>query len=510
MVAFSSMGPLVGATVILAALSGVNSNILTGGFWRMRCHSPLTLARIDPLVNPGTISDHAHTIHGGLNFGMNTTYDDLQASDCTTCAVAEDKSVYWTPSLHFKHADGTIEVVGQTGGMLSYYFLVGTGLKAFPAGFQMIAGNSNLRNYSGHVPDEDVSRWGTYSQFTLGQMALGFNCLNYLGHHEDTLYRHYMPDKAFLDANCPDGLRLELVFPSCNDGRDDSPNHKDHMAYGYGIQRTGDCPPGFTARRFPTLMFETIRDTHSFAGVDGEFVLSNGDPTGYGYHGDFINGWDEGFLQKAIDDPICGNPSGNGQLESCPVFAPSIKSEAEQATCAKGFKLPTELKNDDCTKGKALPGNVAIAYGPEPAVGHVAAAKVPTSKAYSAPVPSSTPMPAISIQNNGAQSVSSAAASTIPAISALAPSVVVASVAPSSSSSSTSVIPYVAPTPAPSPPAKAPVGHIIGTTTYTSAGSVWVVAIEEIDITVTASVPYPSKHRRHAHQHRHIGDAHVF
>jgi hypothetical protein len=67
MVAFSSMGPLVGAAAVLAALSGVNSNILTGGFWRMRCYAPLTLARIDPLVNPGTISDHSHTIHGGLS-----------------------------------------------------------------------------------------------------------------------------------------------------------------------------------------------------------------------------------------------------------------------------------------------------------------------------------------------------------------------------------------------------------------------------------------------------------
>jgi len=33
-------------------------------FWRMPCRSRSGLARIDPLVSNGTISDHAHAIHG--------------------------------------------------------------------------------------------------------------------------------------------------------------------------------------------------------------------------------------------------------------------------------------------------------------------------------------------------------------------------------------------------------------------------------------------------------------
>lgn len=38
------------------------------------------------------------------------------------------------------------------------------------------------------------------------------------------------------------------------------------------------------------------------------FVLSMGDPTGYGLHGDFSNGWDRTVLQKAID--TCTSDSG--------------------------------------------------------------------------------------------------------------------------------------------------------------------------------------------------------
>ncbi|EON65187.1 hypothetical protein W97_04424 [Coniosporium apollinis CBS 100218] len=39
----------------------------------------------------------------------------------------------------------------------------------------------------------------------------------------------------------------------------------------------------------------------AFVRAEGQFVLSNGDPTGYGYHGDFINAWDIDFLQRAAD-----------------------------------------------------------------------------------------------------------------------------------------------------------------------------------------------------------------
>jgi hypothetical protein len=34
-------------------------------FWRMECMSRTGLARIDPLVNFGTLSEHAHAVHGG-------------------------------------------------------------------------------------------------------------------------------------------------------------------------------------------------------------------------------------------------------------------------------------------------------------------------------------------------------------------------------------------------------------------------------------------------------------
>lgn len=34
-------------------------------FWRMPCRSRTGLARMDPIMDPGAVSDHAHAIHGG-------------------------------------------------------------------------------------------------------------------------------------------------------------------------------------------------------------------------------------------------------------------------------------------------------------------------------------------------------------------------------------------------------------------------------------------------------------
>lgn len=51
---------------------------------------------------------------------MSATYEDLTSASCTSCAVKQDKSAYWTPALYFQDGDtGEFEIVDQVGGMLS-------------------------------------------------------------------------------------------------------------------------------------------------------------------------------------------------------------------------------------------------------------------------------------------------------------------------------------------------------------------------------------------------------
>lgn len=152
----------------------------------------------------------------------------------------------------------------------------------------MIAGDSLRRNYTVGNPreaDPEKSRWAALGQTTqvdLEQRALGFNCLNYLKAPEGSLDRHYLPDKAYLDQNCRDGIRIELMFPSCWNGKDlDSDDHKAHVAYP-DLVMDGGCPPGFPVK-LPGLFYETIWDTAAFANAAGRFVLSNGDVHGMSF-----------------------------------------------------------------------------------------------------------------------------------------------------------------------------------------------------------------------------------
>jgi len=181
----------------------------------------------------------------------------------------------------FRYPNGTVESVPQVGGMLAYYLLFGNNVKAFPAGFQMLSGDSTRRNFTLPFPDPPKSLWtvSDLSQTALAQKALGFNCLNYGDKPEPSLYRHSLPERGFIDSQCADGLRLEVAFPSCWNGKDmDSPNHKSHVAYS-SLIFDGSCPTGFNVR-VPTIFFETIFWTPKFKGVAGAFVLSNGDETG--------------------------------------------------------------------------------------------------------------------------------------------------------------------------------------------------------------------------------------
>ncbi|OOO11807.1 protein of unknown function DUF1996-containing protein [Aspergillus oryzae] len=343
----------VGLVTCLAAFSG-----LAEAFWRLPCRGRAGLARLDPLMDPGKDSYHVHAIHGPDSFSMTADMDSLRDSSCTSCAVTQDKSAYWHPALYFMHENGDTEVVDQVGGMLAYYLLYGDNVTAFPENFRMIAGDTFKRDFKWPIPDPPTSEWSgeQESQAALRQKAIGFNCLNYNKAAEPSLGRHFLPNKTYLDEHCTDGVRFEIMFPSCWNGKDvDSDDHKSHVAYPSTVM-DGTCPEGYDTR-VVSLFFETIWDTYAFKDKKGTFVISNGDPTGFGYHADFIHGWESGVLEQAVKR--CTNPSG--RVEDCDVF--DIQTEAEQRKCK--FEVPTLLKNEDVYSHKGgLPNDLVVEYGP--------------------------------------------------------------------------------------------------------------------------------------------------
>lgn len=285
--------------------------------------------------------------------------------------------------MYFKHSStGEFEIVPRINDMLIYYLQRGENVTAFPKGFQMVAGDSHRRNFTcRNIP---TSQWGPQdmTQDALAQKAIGFNCLNYDLPAEASLSRHTFPDDL---SRCKNGLRVEFFFPSCWDGRLDSPNHMDHVQYPDLVQ-DGTCPSTHPYR-LVSLFFEIIWDVNIFSQHDGEYVFSNGDPTGYGFHADFMNGWEEGVLQNAIDN--CQDESGI--IEDCKVF--QLYSQTEMNQCKINH---IDVEGDVSGPMGSLPGCNEVQYGPEPATCPTKSGIQESVKPSSTPAPS-TPAPPVNV-----------------------------------------------------------------------------------------------------------------
>ena len=369
----------------------------------------------------------------------------------------------------------------------------------------MIAGMSTKRKYFGPNPDPGTSLWTDYdrTQQALGEKSIGFNCLgSTTGPVEGTMQRHFMPDRAKIDS-CQGGLRAEIQFPSCWNGVDlDSHNHTTHVAYPY-LLRDGACPDGYP-ERFLTIMYETIYWVNTFTGQPGQYVFAHGDTTGYGYHGDFINGWEDGVIQQFLDQ--CVDPSGSGHQEDCAPL--DIKLDSELTSCT--METPEVLQSEVVNMVEELPGGCRIEADLEwsnncgkGAPAESATSPTPTeAPQYTAPANTCT-------QTSTAPSATSA--SEQPVDTSTIPSTTSAAEQPANS---TSAVPPPETTPAPTTAPAVTDEVTSGLTTYTSSTVVngtmlYYVIIEEVvttTIVVDAAEPTPGATpagavKRHAHIH---------
>lgn len=117
---YNTVTPLALATSLLLASPAA-------AFFRMTCPGRLTQERLDPIVSPGAVAGHVHTISGGSGFAANMTYEQARASTCSSCSIKEDFSNYWTPQLYYLAQNGSyinVPVAGEdggNGGMTVYY-----------------------------------------------------------------------------------------------------------------------------------------------------------------------------------------------------------------------------------------------------------------------------------------------------------------------------------------------------------------------------------------------------
>ncbi|KAL1740771.1 hypothetical protein HDZ31DRAFT_46844, partial [Schizophyllum fasciatum] len=234
-------------------------------------------------------------------------------------------------------ANGSMSSV--SGGNVVYYLFSDESGKttAFPDGFQMISGDPSLR---------------TFDESSIAQKAITYLCLDFDTGETTKTY-------DFPTTKCKSGFRSQINFPMCWNGKDtDSDDHRSHVAFAPDGPDGGSCTDSAYPVTLPRIFMEVYWDTTPFdeywdqaANTSQPFVLSNGDPTGYSYHADYIYGWDDGVLQNVVDNCHC-DPSGGA--DCC--ASQGLFTLNKDKTC----KLTKQVDENAIGILAALPGNNPI------------------------------------------------------------------------------------------------------------------------------------------------------
>jgi hypothetical protein len=233
----------------------------------------------DPIVAPGLPgASHMHSFVGNRAVDAGTTADDLMTFTATTCKPAADHSAYWVPTLYEAATKKPVE----TSGFRVYYRSLrnnSTGIVPIPNGLRMIAGDARKK-----VPTPR----GAQGQFYCAFYGPG------------DVDGHARSDNGnWPICGEPASLHFMLQFPDCWDGKNlDSPNHKDHVAFG-----TDQGCPAAHPIRIPALTFDIA---YGAKGSKAGYYLSS-DPdlrSASSMHGDAFLMWDADAMNQRVRNCI--------------------------------------------------------------------------------------------------------------------------------------------------------------------------------------------------------------
>jgi hypothetical protein len=219
------------------------------------------MAMDDPIMYPRQRgASHDHSFVGNTTTNAFSTLRTLRAGS-TTCKRDGETAAYWMPTLLVNG-----QMVAPSGATIYYRRKTLARVRAFPAGFKMIAGDRTAASPQGM----QITYW---------------NC----GAASSVPTSTEVP-------TCPDtrsqSLRLHVNFPNCWDGKHlDSANHQSHVAY----PMRGTCPSSHPVA-LPAI---SLIYRYPITGGTGVTLASGGR---YSAHADFFNAWRQGTLVSLVDN----------------------------------------------------------------------------------------------------------------------------------------------------------------------------------------------------------------
>jgi hypothetical protein len=277
----------------------------------------LTDVRYDPIVSPGKVSAHVHSVYGSTAFGPTVATGDLQSAVGTTCNYPQAKSVYWAPALYFRHPltkryevvpSYTFSYYESRGRFSDNYIRRGNKMHAWPLNFRVKYGDASRR---GGVIGQ---RWSGKRSDAQWMCSTGE-----FDNPRDAKGR--FPGLTKGGKVCGE-WQARMYYPECWDGESlDSADHASHVRY---LDGNAGCPASHPIH-LPTLKFQVHYNVgpiiSRYGGLKAsDFVLSTGDNTGASMHSDFISGWDPEVLVDLLRGCSKNGPNGQklGESFRCP------------------------------------------------------------------------------------------------------------------------------------------------------------------------------------------------
>ena len=289
-----------------------------------------------------------HVIFGGDGFKKDWDFDTAKAGKCNNVGPSKDHSNYWFPGLYHHGKDGSFERVPVKFVVYYHFSTDENGPRTmFPPGLKIIAGNPFLRH------DDSATNKATKS-------------IQWWCHDGGQKKTGGFPE-GVTTCTGADGFAAEIWFPFCWDGVNEF-DPKDpfaHVTYGDGDEARGGKCTGKYNIPLPQLFMEFLHDLKDISNMPSDdktpWVLAQGDPTGAGFHADFVNGWEDG--ERSLSDAIKVDPS-NPKKTKCfvglsgggPKECLDMLSDATKSDC----KI-SQFRSEEVDKpGQNLPGCNAI------------------------------------------------------------------------------------------------------------------------------------------------------